>query len=117
MFVDQTPGGVLAKKLQEVEDRLDKASGYRIRMVELSGRQLGRLLPNINPWFGMSCARPNCYTCDQGEEVLQDCKRRGVAVPSVTQKRRKEEGRSQGVRRQEGDLCGGVSQKHLCEGS
>ena len=58
MFVDQTPGGVLAKKLQEVEDRLATASGYRIRMVELSGTQLGRLLPNTNPWSVMNCGRP-----------------------------------------------------------
>ena len=34
MFVDQTPGGLLSRRLQEVEDRLAKASGYRIRMVE-----------------------------------------------------------------------------------
>ena len=70
MFVDQTPGGVFAKKLQEVEDSLGTASGYRIRMVELSSTQLGRLLPNTNPWSGMNCDRPNCYTCDQGGEVL-----------------------------------------------
>ena len=57
MFVDQTPGGVLAKKLQEVEDRLAKASGYRIRMVELSGPQLSRLLPNTNPWHELVQAK------------------------------------------------------------
>ena len=78
MFLDQTPRGVLTKKLQEVEDRLAKASGYRIRMVELSGTQLRGLLPNTNPWCGMNCGRPNCYTCDQGGEILQDCKRRNI---------------------------------------
>ena len=78
MFIDQTPGGVLAKKLQEVEDRLATASGYRIRMVELSRTQLQRLLPNTNPWSGHNC----CYTCDQGGEVLQDCKRRNILYKS-----------------------------------
>ena len=82
MFIDQTPGGVLAKKLQEVEDRLATASGYRIRMVELSGTQLQRLLPNTNPWSGHNCGRSNCYTCDQGGEVLQDCKRRNILYES-----------------------------------
>ena len=82
MFIDQTPGGMLAKKLQEVEDRLAGASGYRIRMVELSGTQLQRLLPNTNPWSGQNCGRINCYTCDQGGEVLQDCKRRNILYES-----------------------------------
>ena len=65
MFIDQTPG-VLAKRLQEVEDRLAKASGYRIRMVEFSGTQVQRLLPNNNPRSGLNCGRLNCYTCVQG---------------------------------------------------
>ena len=62
MFVDQTPGGLLAKRLQEVEDRLAKASGYRLRMVELSGTPLQRMLPNTNPWAGQPCGRAGCYT-------------------------------------------------------
>ena len=48
--------GVLAKKLHEVEERLAKASGYRIRMVVLSGTQLQGLLPNTNPWSGQNKA-------------------------------------------------------------
>ena len=52
MFVDQTPGGLMAKKLQEVEDKLASASSYKMRMVETSGTQLQRLLPNTNPWAG-----------------------------------------------------------------
>ena len=37
MFKDQTMGGVLAKRLQEAEDRIAKVTGYRIRMVESAG--------------------------------------------------------------------------------
>ena len=33
MFVDQTKGGVLARRLQEVEDMMARVNGYRIRMV------------------------------------------------------------------------------------
>ena len=82
MFVDQTPEGRLAKKLQAVEDRLAQASGYRIRMVELSGTQLSRLLPNTNPWAGQGCGRSNCYTCTQGDEKLEDCKARNILYES-----------------------------------
>ena len=31
LFVDQTPGGELAKRLQKVEDRLSLITGYRVR--------------------------------------------------------------------------------------
>ena len=68
MFLDQTAGGGLAKKLHAVEDRQAKTSGYRIRMVEMSGTQLGRLLTNTNPWAGQECGRQNCDTCEQGDE-------------------------------------------------
>ena len=82
MFVDQTPEGRLAKKLQAVEDRLAQASGYRIRMVELSGTQLSRLLPNTNPWAAQECGRLNCYTRTQGDENLEDCKARNILYES-----------------------------------
>ena len=52
MLVDQAMGGVLVKRLQEVEDRLAGVTGYRIRMLESAGTQLRRLLPNTNPWAG-----------------------------------------------------------------
>ena len=49
MFVDQTVGGMLAKRLQMAEDAIAEMVGYRVRMVETSGTQLCRLLPNTNP--------------------------------------------------------------------
>ena len=82
MFVDQTMGGVLAKRLQEVEDRLAGVTGYRIRMVESAGTQLRRLLPNTNPWAGGDCGRERCYTCNQGGEKREDCKRRNILYES-----------------------------------
>ena len=36
LFVDQTKGGILAKRLQEAEDRLAAITGYRIRVTENS---------------------------------------------------------------------------------
>ena len=61
MFIDQTVGGVLARRLQEAEDRIAEITGYRIRMVESSGTQLRRILPNTNPWSGQDCSRLTCY--------------------------------------------------------
>ena len=85
MFVEQTPGGVLAKRLQKVEDRLSKITGYRVRVTEMAGTQLCRILPNTNSWRGMDCQREDCYPCSQGGEELQDCKRRNILYENICQ--------------------------------
>ena len=82
MFIDQTVDGLLAKLLQEVEDRLARTTGYRIRMVELSGSKLCHLLPSTNPWSGQDCGREKCVTCGQGGERLVECKRRNILYES-----------------------------------
>ena len=82
LFVDQTPGGELAKRLQKVEDRLSLITGYRVRVTETSGTQLCRVLPNTNPWKGMDCLREDCYTCSQGGEKQEDCKKRSILYES-----------------------------------
>jgi hypothetical protein len=85
LFVDQTPGGVLAKRLQRVEDNLAKITGYRVRVTETAGTQLCRVLPNTNPWSGMDCMREDCYPCSQGGEKLQNCKKRNILYESICQ--------------------------------
>ena len=82
LFVDQTVGGVLARRLQIAEDRLSKVTGYRVRITETSGSQLRRILPNTNPWQGMDCQRTGCYTCNQGGEKLENCKKRNILYES-----------------------------------
>ena len=86
MFVEQTAGGELAKRLQEAEDRLAGMTGYRVRMTETSGSKLCHLLPNTNPWSGRHCERSQCYTCNQGGERLEDCKRRNLLYESSCSK-------------------------------
>ena len=83
MFVEQTVGGVLAKRLKEVEDRLAAITGYRVRITETSGSQLCRILPNTNPWGQGDCERVECYTCSQSGERLEDCKKRNILYESV----------------------------------
>ena len=83
MFVDQTMGGKLQKMMQAAEDNIALMVGYRVRVVESSGTQLGRLLPYTNPWQGQVCGRTNCYTCEQGGEKVQNCRKRNILYESV----------------------------------
>jgi hypothetical protein len=82
LFIEQTPGRELARRLQKVEERIASITGYRVRIAETSGSQLRRLLPNTNPWAGTECGRGQCYTCSQGSEVLEDCRRRNILYES-----------------------------------
>ena len=83
IFVDQTKGGALQKRMQEAEDSIALMVGYRVRVVESSGTQLGRLLPYTNPWQGKHCGRESCYTCNQGGEDLQNCRKRNILYESI----------------------------------
>ena len=42
LFVEQTKGGELARRLQKAELELGEKTGYRIRIVENAGTQLRR---------------------------------------------------------------------------
>merc|ERR1711940_126175 len=57
MFVDNTAGGLLTKRLQAEEIKLGKMTGYRVRMAESAGMPLSRLLPSTNPWGNRDCER------------------------------------------------------------
>ena len=65
MFVPHTPGGDLAKKLQEAEDRFVKnRSGGRVKFVERGGFSLRDVLCNRNPWSSEGCGRgESCFIC------------------------------------------------------
>ena len=84
MFVENTPFGVLNKRLQECEDRLGQVTGRRVRMVETAGAQLSQILPNTNPWSGAKCAREDCHTCNQGgnSKRKEDCFKRNILYES-----------------------------------
>ena len=75
IFVEHTANGELAKRLQKVEDDMAKTTGFRIRVTEMAGSQLRRILPNTNPWHGRDCGRDRCVSCAQGTDKLEDCKR------------------------------------------
>ena len=82
LFVDQTPKGELARRLRELEPRLAKITGFRIKIVERGGTKLKQALPNTNPWSGSDCGRDDCVTCKQVDERLQDCFRTNILYES-----------------------------------
>ena len=79
MFVEHTGNGELAKRLQKAEDEMSKTTGFRIRITEMAGSQLRRILPNTNPWHGSDCGRAGC---GQGGERLEDCRRCNILYES-----------------------------------
>jgi hypothetical protein len=49
-FLDNTAGGLLAKRFQEAKVEAGNVTGYRIRITESAGTALSVLLPSTNPW-------------------------------------------------------------------
>ena len=49
VFVDNTKGGKLAKIIKEEEKRLDRVTGYNIRVAEMAWMALSRLLLSTKP--------------------------------------------------------------------
>ena len=78
LFVEQTQGGALAKKLQQAELELGMKTGFRVRVVENAGTALKRVFSSTNPWGSRECGRPDCVICSQGDERIQDCRRRNI---------------------------------------
>ena len=70
LFVDQTPGGELAKRLRELLQRLEPTMGFSIRIVERTGTKLKDLFPLNTLWDGMKCERGDCPPCNQGGEKI-----------------------------------------------
>ena len=82
LFVEQTRGGELAKKLREAEERLARLTGWKVRIVEKSGRTMKQMLVKSNPWSGGLCGRMDCHPCKSGKEN-QNCFKRNILYESV----------------------------------
>ena len=100
LFVEQSKGGELAKRLREVERKANRIVGYKTKIVEGVGNKLKDLLPNSNPWKGTHCGRDRCIPCNQPTEQKQDCRRRNIIYekvcitcnPEAGQKERRQDG-------------------------
>ena len=69
---------MLARKLQEADNRLSLMTNYKVRVVESAGTALSRLLPSTNPWGTGDCGRQDCITCKQQDDPVQNCKKRSI---------------------------------------
>ena len=74
LFVEQSPMGELAKKLKDTLRGMEQTLGFRVKVVERTGRSMGSKFPLNSLWKGAKCGRGDCTTCEQGgEEELPDC--------------------------------------------
>ena len=82
LFVEVTRGGLLAKRLREIELKLRKITGYKTKIVEGVGRKMKDILSNTDPWRGQPCGRNNCPVCLQAGEEKISCRRRNLIYES-----------------------------------
>ena len=67
LFVEQTPGGELAKRFRQAEFSLSGITGFKVKIVEKTGTAIKSILHNSNPWAEGFCSRSDCYPCQTGE--------------------------------------------------
>ena len=84
MFVPNSHKGILIKRLEQLEPKLVRMCGYRVRLVEAAGTPLSRLFS-----FDMSsgkCHRVDCYVClTHTVNGSSRCKRKSVLYSSICQ--------------------------------
>ena len=85
LFVENTPGGGLAKSLREIMERIQNILGYRVKIVERAGTPLKLLFPLSDLGEGDKCGRQDCITCEQpgGEEKRPKCKKRSILYENI----------------------------------
>ena len=87
MFVPQTPGGELAKLLQEADDKFTAGKGVgKIKMIERGGSTLKQLLCRSNPWATDGCGRgEQCFPCKEEGGAGGNCQLEGVVYKITCQ--------------------------------
>ena len=83
LFVDQTPGGVLAARLKTLYLGLENTMGFKIKVVERTGRTLRSSFPLSTLWDGLECGRDKCIPCKQGAEDIQPCTRQNLVYENI----------------------------------
>ena len=78
IFVPNTKGGILTKKLRENEDRLCDITGFRIKFQEAGGLQLKNCF-STELSKGQHCGRVNCPPCNTTSEgKRQNCRTQNI---------------------------------------
>ena len=81
VFVPNTKGGTLVKKLKEREDKMSELTGFRIRFQEAGGSQLKNLF-NTDLGKGNHCGRQPCPPCDMNGERRENCRSKNLVYES-----------------------------------
>ena len=83
LFVDQTPGGELAGRLKALYLGLESTMGFKIKVVERTGKTLRSSFPLTTLWDGLECGRTKCIPCHQGAEEIQPCTRQNIVYENI----------------------------------
>ena len=79
IFVPKTRGGILQKRLLDLEPGLSAISGLRVRYVERGGVTMKQLLHRNNPWAGAPCYKSDsCLSCASDKESKDNCAKRSI---------------------------------------
>ena len=81
--MEQSPGGELAKQVRTKLQEMEPLLGFRLRVVERTGKNLLTSFPQTRTWSGSKCGRGDCITCNQEGEELPECTRRSVVYESI----------------------------------
>ena len=83
LFVEQSPGGELARLMRQTLSNMEPTLGFKIKVVERCGQSLGSKFPISNLWGGAKCGRQGCTTCEQDVEELPDCTKKNLVYENI----------------------------------
>ena len=63
IFVQRTPGGVLAAELKKIECDLNRRGLRKVKIVEEGGNKLRHILVKSDPWAGEPCHTSTFSAC------------------------------------------------------
>ena len=83
LFVEQSPGGELAKRMRETLRNMEHTLGFKVKVAERTGQALGSKFPLNTLWHGAKCGREDCTTCEQGMEELPPCTKMNLLYENI----------------------------------
>ena len=83
LFVEQSPNGELARRMRERLRSMEETLGFRAKVVERVGQQLGSKFSLSTVWDGTKCGRSDCVTIEQGVEELPPCTMKNVLYENI----------------------------------
>ena len=83
IFVEQSPGGELARRIRETTRSMEHILGFWVKVAERTGCSLGSKFSLTNLWDGAKCGCQDCVTCEQGMEELPPCTRMNLVYENI----------------------------------